>query len=95
METLAYNFLTIILTIKLLKIFFQQNLMAIFVHPSGVKKPLHESIDAMVQLHGDKQGKQFHVWVDCVSSAEVASNTWLVKFNKWELTGRVSSKLLT
>ncbi|KAL8114794.1 sucrose-phosphatase 1-like isoform X3 [Apium graveolens] len=59
--------------------------MAIFVHPSGVKRPLKHSIDDVVMLHGDKKGKPFSVWVDQVYSAEIASNTWLVKFYKWEL----------
>lgn len=65
--------------------------MAIFVHPSGVKRPLEHSLDDMVMLHGDKKGKRFSVWVDQVYSAEIASNTWLVKFYKWELCGKFRS----
>lgn len=75
----------------LLLLLFYQHSMAIFVHPSGVKRPLKHSIDDMVMLHGDKKGKQFSVWVDQVYSAEIALNTWLVKFYKWELCGKFCS----
>ncbi|KAL1828274.1 hypothetical protein DCAR_0207472 [Daucus carota subsp. sativus] len=66
--------------------------MAIFVHPSGVKRPLQHSIDEMVKIHGDKKGKRFSVWVDQVYSSEIALNTWLVKFYKWELCGEEKEK---
>lgn len=69
--------------------------MAIFVHPSGVKRPLKHSINDMVMLHGDKRGKRFSVWVDQVYSAEIALNTWLVKFYKWELCGEEKYCCLT
>ncbi|KAF8395494.1 hypothetical protein HHK36_019440 [Tetracentron sinense] len=59
----------------------------IFVHPSGVEQSLHECIDAMGRSYGDKQGKKFWVWVDRVSTAQIGSDTWLVKFDKWELSG--------
>ncbi|OVA07208.1 Sucrose-phosphate synthase [Macleaya cordata] len=69
-----------------------QNLKAVcypsgvLVHPSGLERPLHDCVDAMRKCYGDKQGKQFRVWVDRVTSAQIGSGTWLVKFNKWELS---------
>ncbi|XP_050102266.1 sucrose-phosphatase 1-like isoform X4 [Malus sylvestris] len=57
----------------------------IFVHPSGVELPIHQCIDSLAGLHGDKQGKQFWTWVDPLSLVQIGSNAWLVKFNKWEL----------
>ncbi|XP_065872543.1 sucrose-phosphatase 2-like [Euphorbia lathyris] len=58
-----------------------------FVHPSGVEQPTNYCIDTMIKLYGCKQGKQYRVWVDQVSSAQVSSDTWLVKFFKWESSG--------
>uniref|UniRef100_A0A5B7B1T5 Sucrose-phosphatase n=1 Tax=Davidia involucrata TaxID=16924 RepID=A0A5B7B1T5_DAVIN len=59
----------------------------VFVHPSGVEQSLSDCINALRRCYGDKQGKQFRVWVDQVSPAQIGSDTWLVKFNKWELSG--------
>ncbi|MQM13176.1 hypothetical protein Taro_046099 [Colocasia esculenta] len=59
----------------------------VIIHPSGVEKSLHESVDALGPLYGDKQGKNFCVWVDKVSSAQICLDAWLVKFDKWELSG--------
>ncbi|XP_068344397.1 sucrose-phosphatase 1-like isoform X2 [Pyrus communis] len=56
----------------------------IFVHPSGVELPIHQCIDSLARLHGDKQGKQFWIWLDRLSSVQIGSNAWLVKFDKWE-----------
>ncbi|KAK9101630.1 hypothetical protein Scep_025060 [Stephania cephalantha] len=58
----------------------------IMVHPSGVEQSLHESIDAMGKYYGDKQGKLFRIWVDRVRTAQIGSDAWLVKFDKWELS---------
>ncbi|XP_057737444.1 sucrose-phosphatase 1-like isoform X1 [Arachis stenosperma] len=58
-----------------------------FVHPSGVDQPIHELTDTIVNLFGDKQGVQFRVWVDRISTSMVSSGSWLVKFDKWELSG--------
>uniref|UniRef100_A0A7N2LFW1 Sucrose-phosphatase C-terminal domain-containing protein n=1 Tax=Quercus lobata TaxID=97700 RepID=A0A7N2LFW1_QUELO len=41
----------------------------------------------MAKLYGDMQGHQFRVWVDRISSAQIGSDIWLVKFHKWELSG--------
>ncbi|XP_040948033.1 sucrose-phosphatase 2 isoform X3 [Gossypium hirsutum] len=60
---------------------------ATFVFPTGVEKTLHECIYAMKGCYGDQKGKQFRVWVDRVLSTPTGSNTWLVKFDKWELSG--------
>ncbi|XP_010268155.1 PREDICTED: sucrose-phosphatase 2-like [Nelumbo nucifera] len=71
---------------------YMQNMKAfcyaagILVHPSGVERSLHDCIDAMTKIYGDKQGKQFRVWVDRVSSAQIGSDAWMVKFDKWELS---------
>ncbi|XP_048428593.1 sucrose-phosphatase 1 isoform X6 [Pyrus x bretschneideri] len=59
--------------------------LGIFVHPSGVELPIHQCIDSLAGLHGDKQGKQFWTWVDRLLLVQIGSNAWLVKFNKWEL----------
>ncbi|KAK7290474.1 hypothetical protein RIF29_04923 [Crotalaria pallida] len=58
-----------------------------FVHPSGVDRPMHQSIDTIVQLFGDKRGIDYRIWVDRMSFAEVSLSSWLVKFDKWELSG--------
>lgn len=72
----------------------------VFVHPSGVEKSLHDCISEMRKCYGDKQGKQFRVWVDRVLPSKIGSDTWLVKFDKWELLGEerqccVTSVLVT
>ncbi|KAH7511401.1 hypothetical protein FEM48_ZijujUnG0017000 [Ziziphus jujuba var. spinosa] len=65
-----------------LKSFFYS--LGTFVHPSGIEQPIHQCIDAMESLNGDRQGKRFQVWVDQLSSAQIGSDTWLVKCKKWE-----------
>lgn len=32
-------------------------------------------------------GKSFRVWVDRVTPSQIGSDTWVVKFDKWELSG--------
>eukprot|EP00258_Populus_trichocarpa_P027887 XP_024443906.1 sucrose-phosphatase 1 isoform X2 [Populus trichocarpa] len=59
----------------------------ILVHPSGAELPLCGAITGMRNYYGDKQGQQFRVWVDRVLSTQTGLDTWLVKFNKWELSG--------
>uniref|UniRef100_A0A1J3I823 Sucrose-phosphatase n=1 Tax=Noccaea caerulescens TaxID=107243 RepID=A0A1J3I823_NOCCA len=64
----------------------------IFDHPSGVKKPIHEWIDELENLHGDGKEKQFRIWLDKVSASHVTSESWLVKFDKHEVSeGKVRS----
>ncbi|KAK6933643.1 Sucrose-phosphatase, C-terminal, partial [Dillenia turbinata] len=59
----------------------------VFVHASGVEGSLQQLIDAMVSSYGDMQGKQFRVWLDRLSTAQIGPDTFLVKFNKWEMAG--------
>ena len=64
-----------------------QDNSGILVHPSGSERSLQDSINGLRNFYGDKQGKQFRIWVDRVLPTKIASDTWLVKFNKWELSG--------
>ena len=77
------------LNLSLLFFFFRQYSRGTFVHPSGTERTIHQCIDAMERLYGDRQGKQFKVWVDRVSSAQIGSDTWLVKCDKWESFGKL------
>ncbi|KAG2242046.1 hypothetical protein Bca4012_021356 [Brassica carinata] len=77
---------------------FLQNLkslsspLGVFVHPSGVEKPIHEWIDDLANLHGEGKAKQFRIWLDRVSSSLISPETWIVKFDKHELSdGKVRS----
>ncbi|KAL8517615.1 hypothetical protein ACS0TY_015749 [Phlomoides rotata] len=58
-----------------------------YVHPSGTEKHLHECVNSLRTCYGDQNGKQFRVWVDQVLTAQVGSDSWLVKFKKWEQSG--------
>ena len=55
--------------------------------PSGGEISLAEAINQFRKCYGDKQGKQFRVWVDRVLSTEIGLGTCLVKFHKCELSG--------
>ncbi|KAI4347729.1 hypothetical protein L6164_008513 [Bauhinia variegata] len=72
---------------------YMQNLRTLFnssanyVHPSGIDQPIHQVIDTLAKLYGDKRETDFWVWVDCVSFAEISRDSWLVRFNKWEISG--------
>ncbi|KAJ6317258.1 hypothetical protein OIU76_012908 [Salix suchowensis] len=66
-----------------------------FVHPSGVEQPVSHCIDVMARLHGDKQGTDYRIWVDRVSSEQVGSDTWRMKFYKWETFGEERHGCLT
>lgn len=79
----SFNFLTKLLILVL------QGPSGFLVHPSGVEKPLHDCVNELRQCYGDKQGKQFRVWVDQVLPAQIGSDTWLVKFKKWEQSGEI------
>uniref|UniRef100_A0A2P2M9L8 Sucrose-phosphatase n=2 Tax=Rhizophora mucronata TaxID=61149 RepID=A0A2P2M9L8_RHIMU len=59
----------------------------ILVSPSGSEPSLYDTINGMRSCYGDKQGKNFRVWVDGVLPTKIGLDTWLVKFNKWELHG--------
>ncbi|KAG5243860.1 sucrose-phosphatase [Salix suchowensis] len=59
----------------------------ILIHPSGTELSLCDAINGMRSYYGDKKGQKFRVWVDRVLSTQTGLDTWLVKFNKWELSG--------
>ncbi|XP_038694350.1 sucrose-phosphatase 2-like isoform X2 [Tripterygium wilfordii] len=67
----------------------------IFVHPSGVERSMHQFIDEMGKSYGSKRRMQYHIWLDRVSSAQIGSDTWLVKFDKWESSGKERHCCLT
>lgn len=58
-----------------------------FVHPSAIEKPLHDCLDALEKCYGDKKGQSFLVWLDKVAFAQISSDSWKFKFDKWELAG--------
>ncbi|KAL0344864.1 UNVERIFIED_CONTAM: Sucrose-phosphatase 2 [Sesamum radiatum] len=66
-----------------------------FVHPSGIEKLLRDCVNSLKTCYGDKQGKEFRVWVDQVLPAQVGSDSWLVMFKKWEQSGDVRQCCLT
>ncbi|XP_020114194.1 probable sucrose-phosphatase 1 [Ananas comosus] len=68
---------------------------AIIIHPSGVEHTLHESIDAFGPCYGDKKGQKFRIWLDRMLTSQIASDAWLVKFDKWELDGEERHCCLT
>lgn len=78
----------------LFKLFDDQHPSGVFVHASGVEKPLHECLDALEKSYGHMQGCRFRVWVDRTSFSQIGSDTWLVKFDKWESSGDISCFLL-
>lgn len=59
----------------------------VFAYPNGVEQSIGDFSNAVRGCYGDKQGKQYRIWVDQVLTTEVASNTWVVKFTKWESIG--------
>ncbi|PON42062.1 HAD-superfamily hydrolase, subfamily IIB [Parasponia andersonii] len=67
----------------------------VFVHPSGLEQLLTDRISAWGSHYGDKQGQQFRVWVDRVLASQISSDAWLVKFNKWELSGEERQSCVT
>ncbi|KAJ7975910.1 Sucrose phosphatase [Quillaja saponaria] len=71
------------------------NASGTFIHPSGVEYPLDSSTNLLRKSYGDKQGKHYRVWVDQVLPRQIGSDTWLVKFNKWELSGEERRCCLT
>nr|XP_043631546.1 sucrose-phosphatase 2-like [Erigeron canadensis] len=58
-----------------------------YVNAFGVEQSLYDFIGKLKECYGDQKGKQHRVWVDQVFPAQIDSNTWLVKFKKWEQTG--------
>lgn len=78
----------------LLDMLLLQSTPGTYVHPSGIEQQLHDCVNSLRSCYGDKQGKQFRVWVDQVLAAQVGSDSWLVKFKKWEQSGKPSCLLL-
>lgn len=67
--------------------FNMQHPSGVFIHPSGTDHNIKEYLNIMTKVYGDKQGKQFRIWVDNVLATQISSDTWLVQFDKWELHG--------
>lgn len=65
----------------------------IIISPTRNEKSLSNSIEVLRSCYGDKQGKEYKVWVDQVLPKQVDSHLWLVKFKKWELYGKAASIL--
>ncbi|XP_038905821.1 sucrose-phosphatase 1 [Benincasa hispida] len=63
------------------------NPSGVFVHPSGLEQSLSDSLSSIRKHYGDSQGKQYRVWVDRVLPTKISLDSWLVKFDKWELSG--------
>lgn len=72
---------------------FGQCPSATYVHPTGIEQTLHNCINGLRGCYGDKQGKQYRVWVDQVLPTQIDSKTWLMKFDMWVLSGGSSLSL--
>lgn len=59
----------------------------VIILPSGADHNIRDYINIFREVYGDKQGKQFRIWVDNVSATQISPDTWVVKFDKWELDG--------
>ncbi|XP_027363601.1 sucrose-phosphatase 1-like [Abrus precatorius] len=59
----------------------------VYIHPSGSDHNIREYANIFRKVYGDKQGKQFRMWVDDVLATQLSSDTWLIKFDKWESSG--------
>lgn len=70
-----------------MSVFWIQHPTGTFVHPSEGEKPLHECLDTLAKCYGDKKGQKFLVWLDKVTFAQISSDSWKVKFDKWESSG--------
>lgn len=66
------------------------NPSGVFVHPSGLEQSLSDSLSSIQKHYGDSHGKQYRVWVDRVLPTKIGSDAWLVKFDKWELSGSIA-----
>ncbi|KAK8534627.1 hypothetical protein V6N12_057271 [Hibiscus sabdariffa] len=68
-----------------------------FVHPYGTVRPMNKctNTNMMERLYGDKQGKGYQIWLDCISISQIGLDSWLVKFAKWKLTGEDRCRCLT
>ncbi|WP_152927892.1 hypothetical protein, partial [Escherichia coli] len=48
---------------------------------------IKEYLNILRKVYGDKQGKQYRIWVDDVLATQIGSDTWRVTFDKWEVSG--------
>ncbi|XP_022945512.1 sucrose-phosphatase 1-like [Cucurbita moschata] len=63
----------------------------IVVDTSRNERSREELVDGMRGLYGDMKGTRFRSWVDGLSSSEIGSDSWLLRFNKWESYSSSSS----
>ncbi|XP_054823825.1 sucrose-phosphatase 1-like isoform X2 [Prosopis cineraria] len=60
-----------------------------FIHPSGSEHQIGVLVKFLRDSYGDKQGKQYRIWVDGVLATQLSSDAWLVKFDVWESCGEM------
>lgn len=71
--------------------FSRQHPTGMFYHPSGIERTLvADLVDDVRASYGDKQGKEYRVWVDQVIPTQIASDLWLVTYKKWEQYGEAA-----
>lgn len=59
-----------------------------FIHPSGEELSLYDSIDKLKKCYGDRQGTKYRVWIDRLLPTRISNDAWLVRFDKWETSGK-------
>uniref|UniRef100_A0A0A0KWK3 Sucrose-phosphatase n=1 Tax=Cucumis sativus TaxID=3659 RepID=A0A0A0KWK3_CUCSA len=63
----------------------------ISVDPNGKERSREELIDGIRESYGDMKGTPFRTWLDGLSSSQVGSDSWLLRFNKWDSSSSSSS----
>ncbi|KAK7278768.1 hypothetical protein RJT34_23804 [Clitoria ternatea] len=59
----------------------------VYIDPSGATHSIKEYANILREVYGDKQGKQFRIWVDDVLATQLSSDIWLMRFDEWESSG--------